>query len=136
MDFLDEQGVQLDNNDIDTAEDHAMDKFFNFLRGNSGQCNCNHSKDCRSGYYCKQGSCATPRSGTAYKYGQCVANDRNVGRACNYKQCTNKSNGSCECTNGARCVKGNEKGSNTCNTSGDKNGCCIAFVLEGSEEEE
>ncbi len=100
-------------------------------------CNCNRDKDCASNFYCKQGDCATPRSGTAYNYGKCTSTSKNVGRPCNYKQCSNKDNGSCECKGEGQCVKGNERGANTCTTSGNLNGCCIDFVgLDGVKMDE
>ena len=116
---------------------YSVGRCVSFNNGGA-QCNCNSSNDCPSNQFCEAGSCAVPYSGFAYDYGRCVSdNNRGTDRACNYKQCTNKSNGSCECQSGESCVKGNESGANTCTTTDDLNGCCVPFVaLDGSGEEE
>jgi len=70
-------------------------------------------------------------------------NFRGTGRACDYKQCTNKRNvnacppSMCDIDNGETCVKGSSEGANSCVMRVDQglNGCCVPdMTLTGGEE--
>ena len=87
-------------------------------------CECNKDSQCGKNEYCSK-SKSDPCTANGYS-GQCKPKTKTGGRACNYKQCSNKSSGNCECKSGDICVKGNQRGANSCITSGNLNGCCAA----------
>ena len=125
-------------NSVDSSEDDEAEEFAGFLRGISlegNKCECNNNKDCANNEKCHSSSCSKHNG---WKAGICKksgGNNKNPNRACNYKQCTHKSNGSCECRSDERCVKGSQY-KNYCNQSGDKNGCCVYdALLDGQEVE-
>mmetsp|Transcript_34982 Transcript_34982/g.84459 ORF Transcript_34982/g.84459 Transcript_34982/m.84459 type:complete len:167 (+) Transcript_34982:237-737(+) len=102
---------------------------------------CDDNNDCNNNEYC-------PANGICHQYcdwnSDCASNNcnRNTGicapnnnrsnrQNCNFKQCNKKK--SCSCPSEDVCVKGGEVGANTCNTSGENNGCCVRDPTLGKD---